>query len=77
MPAGAGTLRLQIYVDEDTAAAIDAARGLATRSTWVKNAISVQLGDDAPVVAERMASEPAPSRQSGPRLAGGGRGRRE
>lgn len=37
-------VRIQVYVDDDTARAIDAARGLATRSTWSKDAILTKLG---------------------------------
>lgn len=41
-------VKLQVYVDEETAALIDAHRGLGTRSAFAKAAIQAYLGTAPP-----------------------------
>lgn len=46
------SVKLQIYVSDETASQLDEVRGLATRSTWCKHQIESALGiaGPAPVV---------------------------
>lgn len=43
------SVKLQIYVSDETASQLDEVRGLATRSTWCKHQIESALGIAGPV----------------------------
>jgi hypothetical protein len=68
-------MMLKVYVPAETAARIDAARGLVTRSAFARFAIDQALGEQNPLAAREIpvAMPPKPRR---PKLRPGGGGGR-